>query len=167
MTPRRNQVAALAAAIERVARLDVPADNALSAFFREHPEMGVRDRAWVSDGAFAYLRRKRSYEALAEDATPRHLALAVAVREFRHSVRELEDAINGSDAQIEIQYPQPTMKPAKSPYAALVYAYGPPVAGIRFASRANVSPRHIAPMPMTIQKMIPRSPYGATAGGER
>ena len=99
MTPRRNQVAALAAAIERVARLDVPADNALSAFFREHHEMGARDRAWVSDGAFAYLRRKRSYEALAEDATPRHLALAVAVREFGHSVRELEDAINAGDAR--------------------------------------------------------------------
>ncbi len=99
MTPRRNQVAALAAAIERVARLDVPADNALSAFFREHHEMGARDRAWVSDGAFAYLRRKRSYEALAEDATPRHLALAVAVREFGHSVRELEGAINASDAR--------------------------------------------------------------------
>jgi 16S rRNA (cytosine967-C5)-methyltransferase len=65
MTPRRNQVAALAAAIERVARLDVPADNALSAFFREHHEMGARDRAWVSDGAFAYLRRKRSYVAVA------------------------------------------------------------------------------------------------------
>jgi 16S rRNA (cytosine967-C5)-methyltransferase len=99
MTPRRNRVAALAAAIERVARLDVPADNALSAFFREHHEMGARDRAWVSDGAFAYLRRKRSYEALAEDATPRHLALAVAVREFGHSVRELEGAINASDAR--------------------------------------------------------------------
>jgi len=46
MTPRRNQIAALAAAIERVARLDLPADSALSAYFREHHEMGARDRAW-------------------------------------------------------------------------------------------------------------------------
>ena len=99
MTPRRNQIAALAAAIERVARLDLPADSALSAFFREHHEIGARDRAWVSDGVFAYLRRKRSYEALAEDATPRHLALAVVVREFGHSVRELEETINASDAR--------------------------------------------------------------------
>ena len=48
---------------------------------------------------FAYLRRKRSYEALAEDATPRHLALAVVVREFGHSVRELEEVVNASDAR--------------------------------------------------------------------
>jgi 16S rRNA (cytosine967-C5)-methyltransferase len=97
MTIHRNQVVALAAAIERVAALTMPADAALSAFFREHPQMGARDRAWVSDGAFAYLRRKRSLETLADDREPRHLALAVAVREFRHSVRELEPAINASD----------------------------------------------------------------------
>lgn len=99
MTLRRNQFATLAAAIERVARLDMPADAALSAFFREHPEMGVRDRAWLSDGAFAYLRRKRSLETLAESTLPRHLALAMAVRDFGHSVRELEPIINAGDAR--------------------------------------------------------------------
>ena len=99
MTPRRNQLAALAAAIERVMRLDIPADSALTAFFREHPEMGVRDRAFVADGAFAYLRRKRSLEMLAQTAKPQLLALAVAVREFGHSVRELEPAIHASDAR--------------------------------------------------------------------
>ncbi len=61
--------------------------------------MGVRDRAWLSDGAFAYLRRKRSLEALAESTLPRHLALAVAVRDFGHSVRELEPVINAGDAR--------------------------------------------------------------------
>ena len=40
MTLRRNQLAALAGAIERVMRFDAPADAALSAFFREHPEIG-------------------------------------------------------------------------------------------------------------------------------
>jgi 16S rRNA (cytosine967-C5)-methyltransferase len=99
MTVRRNQLAALAAAIERVARLDLPADTALNAFFREHAEMGARDRAWVADGAFAYLRRKRSLETLAASLSPRHLALAVAVREFDLSVRELEPAINAGDAR--------------------------------------------------------------------
>ena len=99
MTLRRNQLAALAAAIERVARLDKPADNALGAFFREHPEMGARDRAWVADGAFAYLRRKSSLETLAQTADPRLLAYAVVVRQFNHSVREIEPAINASDAR--------------------------------------------------------------------
>jgi len=87
MTPRRNQLAALAAAIERVAQLDRAAEGALSAFFREHPEMGAHDRGWISDGVFAYLRRKRSLEALAQSTSPRHLAQAVAVRHFGHSVR--------------------------------------------------------------------------------
>ena len=99
MTLRRNQLMALAGAITRVARLDMPADAALSAFFREHAEMGVRDRALVSDGAFAYLRRKASLAALAQTADPRLLAYAVMVREFGHSVREIEPAINASDAR--------------------------------------------------------------------
>ena len=99
MTLRRNQFTSLAAAIERVARFDMPADAGLHAFFREHSEMGARDRAWISDGVFAYLRRKRSLEALAESTLPRHLALALAVREFGHSVRELEPAIHASDAR--------------------------------------------------------------------
>jgi 16S rRNA (cytosine967-C5)-methyltransferase len=104
MTLRRNQLTALAAAIERVARFAMPADSALGAFFREHPEMGARDRALIGDGAFAYLRRKRSLEALAQDTQPRHLALAVAVREFGHSVRELEPAIHASDARWAVDF---------------------------------------------------------------
>jgi len=96
---RRNQLVALAGAIERVGRLDTPADAALSAFFREHGEMGARDRALVSDGAFAYLRRKASLEALAQASDPLLLAYAVAVREFGHSVRDIETAINASDAR--------------------------------------------------------------------
>jgi len=99
MTLHRNQLMALAGAITRVARLDMPADATLSAFFREHAEMGVRDRALVADGAFAYLRRKASLEALAQTTDPRLLAYAVMVREFGHSVREIEPAINASDAR--------------------------------------------------------------------
>jgi 16S rRNA (cytosine967-C5)-methyltransferase len=95
----RNQLLALAGAIERVRRLDMPADTALSTFFKAHAEMGARDRAFVSDGAFAYLRRKASLETLAETDDPRFLAYAVAVRELNYSVRELEPAINAADAR--------------------------------------------------------------------
>ena len=96
-SPRRNQLAALARAIARVARFDVPADAALTGFFREHAQMGARDRAFVSDAVFAYLRRKRSLEALAATGEPWQLALAVTVRELGHSVRELGSAISGGD----------------------------------------------------------------------
>ena len=58
MTVRANQLAGLSAAIERVSRLDVPADTVLTAFFRANAAMGQRDRAFVAEGAYAYLLRK-------------------------------------------------------------------------------------------------------------
>ena len=98
MTIRAGELAALAAAIERVRRFDTPADNGLSALFRAHPQLGQRDRAFIADGVFALLRRMRSLEALAETTEPRKLALAVVVREFGHSLRELAPALNTADA---------------------------------------------------------------------
>jgi len=97
MTIRANQLAALASAIERVRRFDVPADNGLRAFFRAHPEMGQHDRAFVAEGVFALLRRMRSLEALAETAEPRKLAIAVLVREQGRSLRDLEPALRTAD----------------------------------------------------------------------
>ncbi|MGE5169448.1 MAG: RsmB/NOP family class I SAM-dependent RNA methyltransferase [Rudaea sp.] len=99
MTPRRNQLVALGDAIARVRGSDAAADATLSAFFRAHPDIGAHDRAFVSDTLFAYLRRRRSLEALAQTDAPRRLGLATLVREFGHSVRELEPAVNASDAR--------------------------------------------------------------------
>ena len=97
MTVRAGEVAALAAAIERVRRFDTPADTGLSAFFRSHPEMGQRDRAFIADGVFALLRRMRSLEALAETSEPRKLALAIIVREMGRSLRDLEPVLNAAE----------------------------------------------------------------------
>ena len=97
MTIRANQLAALASAIERVRRFDVPADNGLRSFFRAHPEMGQQDRAFVAEGVFALLRRMRSLEALAATAEPRKLAIAVLVREQGRSLRDLEPALRSAD----------------------------------------------------------------------
>jgi 16S rRNA (cytosine967-C5)-methyltransferase len=94
-----SQVAALAAAIERLAPLAGPADATLSAFFRAHPDMGARDRAFVAEGAFAWLRRRRSLEALAQTADPRKLALAVTVREGLASVRDLASFLNAAETE--------------------------------------------------------------------
>lgn len=98
MTLRSNQIAVLAAAIERVRRFDTPADNGLRAFFRANPQMGQQDRALVADVVFALLRRQRSITALAETTEPRKLALAVLVRELGRSLRDLEPAISNTDA---------------------------------------------------------------------
>ncbi len=97
MTIRANQLAALASAIERVRRFDVPADNGLRSFFRAHPEMGQHDRAFVAEGVFALLRRMRSLEALAATTEPRKLAIAVLVREQGRSLRDLEPALRSAD----------------------------------------------------------------------
>lgn len=98
MTLRSNQIAVLAAAIERVRRFDTPADNGLRAFFRANPQMGQQDRALIADVVFALLRRQRSLTALAETTEPRKLALAVLVRELGRSLRDLEPAISHTEA---------------------------------------------------------------------
>jgi 16S rRNA (cytosine967-C5)-methyltransferase len=94
-----NQVAALAAAIARIAPLAGPADATLSSFFRSHPDMGARDRAFVAEGVFAWLRRKRSLEALAQTQDPRRLALAVTIREGAGSVRDLASWLNQEETE--------------------------------------------------------------------
>lgn len=67
-----------------------PADQALSAYFRSHRELGQQDRAFIAETVFAVLRRKRSLEAAAGSATPHDLAIAALVRVFGLSARALE-----------------------------------------------------------------------------
>jgi len=98
MTVRANQLSGLAVAIERVGRFDAPADTVLTALFRAHAAMGQRDRAFVAEGTYAYLRRKRSLEALAATGDPHKLAISALVRELGHSVRELQPVLRGDDA---------------------------------------------------------------------
>ena len=99
MTLRANQIAGLAAAIFEVRPLPSPADALLHQFFRRHRAMGQQDRAFIADGVFAYLRRRRSLEELAQTAHQSKLALAVTVRELGHSVRDLLPIVNEADAR--------------------------------------------------------------------
>ena len=96
---RPHHIAALAAAIERLRTFEAPADAALHAFFRDNPGLGQHDRAFVAEGAFAYLRRMRSLEATAQTRNARKLALAVAVRDLGHSVRELSPVTRAAEAE--------------------------------------------------------------------
>ncbi|HET7098506.1 MAG TPA: RsmB/NOP family class I SAM-dependent RNA methyltransferase [Casimicrobiaceae bacterium] len=99
MTLRANRIAGLASAIAEIRPLSEPADSLLHRFFRRHPAMGREDRTFVADGVFAYLRRRRSLEALAQTTNPRQLALAVTVRELGLGVREIEDALPARDVE--------------------------------------------------------------------
>lgn len=99
MTLRGNQIAGLAEAIKAIAPLNAPADALLHRFFRDHPQMGQQDRAFVAEGVFAWLRRRRSLETIAQTNTPYPLALAATVRELGHSVRDLESIVRGDASE--------------------------------------------------------------------
>jgi 16S rRNA (cytosine967-C5)-methyltransferase len=99
MTVLRSHLAALAEAIGDLERLPAPADALLHQFFRRHKAMGQQDRAFVAEGVFAWLRRRRSLEQLAGTTHPFKLALAVAVRERGYSLRDLESVLSSADAE--------------------------------------------------------------------
>jgi 16S rRNA (cytosine967-C5)-methyltransferase len=99
MTPRAPQIAALAAAIADVRPLSAPADTLLHQFFRHHPALGLQERAFIAEGVFGWLRRRRSLEQLAGTTHPSKLALAVLLRERGFSLRDLEGAITTADAE--------------------------------------------------------------------
>src|SRR5512147_2202119 len=50
-------VDALAHALAQVLRFEGPADAVMSRYFREHPNLGSRDRSVVAEGIFHALRR--------------------------------------------------------------------------------------------------------------
>ena len=55
--------------VRQVLRLDHPADAVVSRFFREHRNLGPRERATLAETAYAVLRRKPLYEHLARAST--------------------------------------------------------------------------------------------------
>ena len=71
-------------------RFSRPADQALSAYFRAHGELGGRERALVAEASFAALRRRRSLAAAARSEEPRALLIAALTRVLGFSARALE-----------------------------------------------------------------------------
>ena len=110
-----------------------PADQALSAYFRSHRNLGQKDRAFVAETAFAVLRRRRSLEAAAGGATPRDLAVAALVRVFGISARALgEDASLAARVKAHAGRDQPAAVQADLPdwlWDRLVATYGTQEAG--------------------------------------
>ena len=78
------------AALAELLRFAAPADQTLSRYFREHRNLGQRDRAFVAESTFAVLRRRRSLEAAAGTAAPRALVIAALLRVLGMSGRSLE-----------------------------------------------------------------------------
>ncbi|MBI3936593.1 MAG: RsmB/NOP family class I SAM-dependent RNA methyltransferase [Betaproteobacteria bacterium] len=84
------QLDAAAEALRAALGFGHPADAVLRRFFRAHPGLGARDRAFVAETVFDVLRRKRLLDFLVNDASPRQLVLACLTRFRGLSVRDLE-----------------------------------------------------------------------------
>ncbi len=63
---RRGEPDPLGRALAEALSLRLPADAVLRAFFREHPELGRRDRADIADTVFDVLRHRRLYAHFAQ-----------------------------------------------------------------------------------------------------
>ncbi|MCB5188352.1 RsmB/NOP family class I SAM-dependent RNA methyltransferase [Methylobacillus caricis] len=71
-----------------------PADAKLGSFFREHRDLGTKDRAFIAESVYGVLRRKAFLAYVAESEDPRRLLVAWIVRVQGTSLRELEEVLN-------------------------------------------------------------------------
>jgi 16S rRNA (cytosine967-C5)-methyltransferase len=92
------RVAAAVEGLRAVLPFQHPADACLSRFFREHRQLGARDRAFVADAVFAVLRHLRLLETLTEGRNARRLLLAALALVEGRSLRQLEPAMQSMRA---------------------------------------------------------------------
>lgn len=88
-----SQISATVAAVERVWPGTAPADAVLKSFFREHNDLGARDRSLIAETVYAMLRRRRLLEHLAPGATPRQYTLLGLSRLMGWSTSQLDTVI--------------------------------------------------------------------------
>jgi len=86
-------------ALEILLELEKPADAQLSAYFRNYPNFGARDRSFVAEAVYGVLRRLRSLRVLAEPATPRRLLLAWLARHGGRNMREFEALVDKAELE--------------------------------------------------------------------
>ena len=96
MTPALLDTAA--AALAELLTFTQPADAVLSAFFRKHPKLGGRDRAFVAESAYGVIRHLRGLEHVTGGRIPRRLLLAWLARQGGHTLREF-DAVASPNEQ--------------------------------------------------------------------
>ncbi|HSN20609.1 MAG TPA: RsmB/NOP family class I SAM-dependent RNA methyltransferase, partial [Usitatibacter sp.] len=99
MAIARAQLEAIVDALTVVLPAREPADAQLSRFFREHRNLGQRDRALVADTVYAALRRRRLLESLAPTGSPREIALAALVKLQGVGVGQIEAALRPGEKE--------------------------------------------------------------------
>ena len=85
------------ALLAELLRFERPADQSVSAYFRRHPNLGRRDRAFVAETVYAVLRRRRTLEAAAGSGERRPLLMAALLRVFGLSGRALEAVLANAE----------------------------------------------------------------------
>lgn len=88
-----------ASAFKEMAGLAHPADATLRRFFRERPKLGQRDREFVAETVYAWLRRKRSIEYVAASQDAGNLVLATLAKSMGYSMRQLEPHVGKREAE--------------------------------------------------------------------
>lgn len=91
------QLDAIIHALTVVLPARAPADSQLRAFFREHKNLGQRDRALVADTVYAALRRRRMLEHVTPGATPREIALATLVKLQGIGIGQIESVLKDDE----------------------------------------------------------------------
>jgi len=94
MNLSRGQLQAIVDALTVLLPARSPADAELRRFFREHKELGPRDRALLADTVYAALRRRRLLEHVTPNATPREIALAALVKLQGVAISQIESVLN-------------------------------------------------------------------------
>ncbi len=93
------QLSHLSHALHIILPLRAPADVALKFFFRDLPELGQGDRAFIAETVYLILRKRRLLEHWLPEGIPRQMALAalvklqgVGMKELAPLLREGEEA---------------------------------------------------------------------------
>lgn len=86
-------------ALERILKLEGPADAMLKRFFQAHPELGRGDRGFISETVFAVLRRLRYFSALAGSRDARRLFIAAAAALPPDEQRDLTHALTAEESR--------------------------------------------------------------------
>ena len=92
-------LAATVAALGAVLPLAHPADAVLRAFFRDHPRLGARDRAFIAETVFVCLRRKRLLEHFAGAMRARRIVIACLAKLQGWSLHELAPLLEAGEIE--------------------------------------------------------------------
>jgi len=97
VAPTTAQLSELAVLLKELLTFAYPADAVISHYFRAHPDIGRRDRAFIAETAYSILRHLRSLEAAVDSQRPRDLIIAWFARLSGLNLRECEGIVHTNE----------------------------------------------------------------------